>query len=435
MCAACDENARNEAMMLIEKILQRENMLEAHRRVAQNGGAPGVDGMTVEELWPYCQMHWLRIREEILSGRYKPQAVRKVEIPKPGGGGKRMLGIPSVLDRLIQQAICQVLTPIFDPAFSESSFGFRPGLSAHDAVLLARKYVADGYRWVVDLDLEKFFDRVNHDVLMARVARRVGDKRTLLLIRRFLQAGIMEGGVISARMEGTPQGGPLSPLLSNILLDDFDKELERRGHRFVRYADDSNTYVRSEEAGLRVMESLVRFLETKLRLKVNRSKSAVARPWKRKFLGYSVTSQRKPRLKIAPESVQRLKAKLRPIFRRARGAAINRSAKDLGPKLRGWINYYRLTQVTGPLEELDAWLRRKFRVAIWRHWKTPRTRFHKLVDRGVNRNKAARAAWGRDGPWGSAAGSAMNFAVPNSALQSIGLLSLVDLHRRLASSS
>jgi RNA-directed DNA polymerase len=421
-------------MMLIDEVLQRENMLEAYRRVVRNKGAPGVDGMTVDELWGHCQLHWPRIQEEIRNGTYRPQPVRKVEIPKPGGG-IRMLGIPAVLDRLIQQALSQVLTPIFEPIFSDDSYGFRPGRSTHDAVLRAREHIASGHRWVVDLDLEKFFDRVNHDVLMSRIARRVADKRVLLLIRRYLQAGIMVDGVAPPRVEGTPQGGPLSPLLSNILLDDLDKELERRGHRFVRYADDTNVYVRTEMAGERVMDSLTTFLEKKLRLKVNRAKSAVARPWRRKFLGYTVTSHRSGRLKIANESIKRFKANLQPLFRRARGNSLQTTAQTLAPKLRGWIAYYRLAQVKGPIEQLDTWLRRKFRMVIWRHWKTPRTRFQQLQARGVNRSKAARAAWGRDGPWASSAGSAINVAISNRTLRDIGLPSLVDLHQRFASFS
>src|SRR5512139_1842524 len=289
--------------MLLEEVLRRENMLRALRRVRSNKGAPGVDGMTIEELVPYLKREWPRIREELLKGTYQPVPVRQVEIPKPNGKGKRPLGIPTVLDRMIQQAILEVLTPIFDPHFSDSSYGYRPGRSSQDAVKAAQRYAESGCRFVVDLDLEKFFDRVNHDVLMARVARRVKDRRILRLLRRYLETGVMVGGVIQEREEGTPQGGPLSPFLSNILLDDLDKELERRGHRFCRYADDCNIYVRSRKAGERVMESISRFLERRLRLKVNREKSAVDRPWKRDFLGYTMTWHRQPRLKVSPDSI------------------------------------------------------------------------------------------------------------------------------------
>src|SRR5688572_749555 len=284
--AARGENVGEGTEALLEKALERNNVLAAYQRVVANGGAPGIDGMTVDDLMTFCQKHWARIREELLGGSYKPQPVRRVDIPKPGGG-QRTLGIPTVLDRMIQQALLQVLQPILDSTFSESSYGYRPGRSAQQAVRRAREHVTAGYRWVVDLDLEKFFDRVNHDVLMARVAKRVRDKKVLLLIRRYLQAGLMEGGLVSPRTEGTPQGGPLSPLLSNVLLDELDKELERREHRFVRYADDCNVYVQSKAAGERVMASLEQFLDKKLRLKVNRSKSAVDRPWRRKLLGYS----------------------------------------------------------------------------------------------------------------------------------------------------
>jgi len=287
-CAEPADVIADEASLLMEQVVCRENMLAAYRRVVRNKGAAGVDGVTVYELLGFCQSHWEGVREQLLSGTYRPRPVRRVDIPKPGGKGVRMLGIPTVLDRLIQQALLQVLTPIFDPTFSEHSFGFRPGRSAHQAVRSARSHIAQGYRWVVDMDLEKFFDRVNHDVLMARVARRVKDRRVIVLIYRYLRAGMMDGGIVSPRVQGTPQGGPLSPLLSNILLDDLDKELERRGHRFVRYADDCNVYVRSRRAGERVLRRLERYLRDRLRLTINRAKSAVARPWKRKFLGYGV---------------------------------------------------------------------------------------------------------------------------------------------------
>jgi len=418
--------------MLMEKVVGRATMLAAFDRVWRNGGAPGVDGMTVGALWEYCQEHWTRIRAELLGGTYVPQPVRRVDIPKPGGKGLRTLGIPTVLDRMIQQALAQALTPLFDPTFSDASFGFRPGRGTHDAVRRAREYMASGHRWVVDMDLEKFFDRVNHDVLMARVARRVKDKRVLLLIRRFLQAGMMEGGLVSPRTQGTPQGGPLSPLLSNILLDELDKELERRGHRFVRYADDCNVYVRSRRAGERVLASLERFLMDRLRLRVNRAKSAVDRPWRRRFLGYSVTWHKPPRLKVSPESVRRLKAKLRPLFRRGRGRALGPVIRELSRVLRGWVSYYRLAEVKGLFEELDGWIRRKLRRILWKQWKRPRTRLRELVARGLDRERAAASAYNGRGPWWNAGASHMNQAVPTRVLRALGLVSLRDEHHRLA---
>lgn len=423
----------DSAAMLMEQVVQRENLLAAYERVRANKGAPGVDGLTVDDLADFCRGHWRRIREQLLSGRYVPQPVRKVEIPKPDGKGVRMLGIPTVLDRLIQQALLQVLNPIFDPGFSDGSFGFRRGRSTHDAVVRARQHMAAGHRWVVDMDLEKFFDRVNHDILMSRVARKVKDKRVLLLIRRYLQAGIMEGGVVSPRMEGTPQGGPLSPLLSNILLDDLDKELERRGHRFVRYADDCNVYVRSQTAGERVLSSLEKFLSERLRLKVNREKSAVARPWARKFLGYSVTVHREPKLKVSEQSVKRLKGKLRPLLRAGRGRSLARVCRDLGPVLRGWVAYYRLSEVKAAFEALDEWLRRKLRCIVWRQWRRARTCLKELRRAGLDQARAAASAYNGHGPWWNAGASHMNQALPTRKLREAGLLSLLEEHRRLAS--
>lgn len=432
---AHQDQAGDGAQLLMERVLRRENILAAHRRVVKNGGAPGIDGMTVENLMPHCREHWTRIRKELLDGSYMPQPVRKVEIPKPDGHGTRMLGIPTTLDRLIQQAVLQILQPIFDPTFSDGSFGFRPGRSTHGAVVRAREHIAAGYRWCVDLDLAKFFDRVNHDILMARVARRVKDKRVLLLIRRYLQAGIMEGGLVSPRTEGTPQGGPLSPLLSNVLLDELDKELERRGHRFARYADDANVYVRSKAAGERVMASLEKFLTERLRLTINREKSAVARPWERKFLGYSVTVHREPRLKVSPKSALRLKGKLRPILRRGRGRNLGGVIKELNPVLRGWVAYYRLATVKVSFEDLDQWVRRKLRCILWRQWKRPKTRFKELRKRGLDAARAKASAGNGRGPWWNAGASHMNAAIKNADLRRMGLVSLLDEHARLARSS
>jgi len=429
--ATKDNSGAGAVEQLLEAVVERKNMWLALKQVERNRGAAGVDNMTVAQLRIYLREHWLRIKEELLAGSYQPQPVLKVEIPKPGGKGMRMLGIPTVVDRLLQQALHQVLSPLFESRFSESSYGFRPQRSAHQALLKARQYVREGRRWVVDIDLEKFFDRVNHDVLMSRLARRIKDKRVLRLIRRYLQAGMMSNGLTTARREGTPQGGPLSPLLSNILLDELDKELERRGHQFCRYADDCNVYVRSRSAGGRVLKSLTIFLERQLRLKVNAEKSAVARPWERKFLGYSFTSQRESRLKVARESVQRLKEKLREIFRRGRGRNLNRIIEEeLTPLLRGWMNYFRLAEVKGILEELDSWIRRKLRGLIWRRWKRPFTRAKKLMQRGLPKGQALKSAMNGRGPWWNAGAAHMNAAFPKSYFDRCGLLSLLEQRRR-----
>jgi len=425
------ENSGAEAEQLLAAVVERKNMWLALKQVERNSGAAGVDNMTVGQLRSYLREHWPRIKEELLAGSYQPQPVLKVEIPKPGGKGMRMLGIPTVVDRLLQQALHQILSPLFEPYFSESSYGFRPQRSAQQAVLKARQYVREGRRWVVDIDLEKFFDRVNHDILMSRLARRIKDKRVLRLIRRYLQAGMMSNGLTTVRREGTPQGGPLSPLLSNILLDELDKELERRGHTFCRYADDCNVYVQSRSAGERVLKSLTAFLERRLRLKVNAQKSAVARPWERKFLGYSFTVQREARLKVAASSVQRLKEKLREIFRRGRGRNLNRLIEEeLTPLLRGWMNYFRLAEVKGIFEELDSWIRRKLRGLIWRKWKRPFTRAKKLMQRGLEKAKALKSAMNGRGPWWNAGAAHMHAAFPKSYFDRCGLLSLLEQRRR-----
>lgn len=411
---------------IIERMVEPANMREALRRVRRNGGAAGVDGMTVNELTSHLQQHWPKIKGKLLSGTYVPQQVRRVEIPKPGGKGVRLLGIPTVTDRLIQQALHQVLLPVFDPDFSDYSYGFRPGRSAHKAVLAARDYVAEGRRWVVDMDLEKFFDRVNHDVLMSRVARKVQDRAVLRLIRRYLTAGILCGGVVEVPRQGTPQGGPLSPLLSNILLDDLDKELERRGHAFCRYADDCNIYVHSRRAGERLLASLERYLEEKLRLTVNRTKSAVDRPWNRSFLGYSMTSHKQPRLRVGKEAVRRLKGKVKMETRRGRGRSLATTLARLRPILRGWFNYFRLAEVKNVFEELDGWLRRRLRCILWKQWKRGRTRARKLRAQGLDAETVRRSSTNGRGAWWNAGAQHMHLAFPKRYFDRLGLFSFVD---------
>jgi RNA-directed DNA polymerase len=382
--------------------------------------------MTVDELPGHLKQHWPRIKEKLLLGTYVPQQVRRVEIPKPSGKGVRLLGIPTVTDRLIQQALHQVLLPVFDPDFSDHSYGFRPGRSAHQAVQAARSYVAEGRRWVVDMDLEKFFDRVNHDVLMSRVARKVDDRGALRLIRRYLTAGILCGGVVEVPRQGTPQGGPLSPLLSNILLDDLDKELERRGHAFCRYADDCNIYVHSRRAGERLLASLERYLEEKLRLTVNQAKSAVDRPWNRSFLGYSMTAHKRPRLRVGKQAVRRLKGKVKLETRRGRGQRLAATIARLRSMLRGWFNYFRLAEVKNVFEELDGWLRRRLRCILWKQWKRGRTRARKLRARGLDAETARRSSVNGRGAWWNAGAQHMNLAFPKRYFDRLGLFSFVD---------
>lgn len=417
--------------MLIEQVVHRDNLMRAYQKVVHNKGAPGTDGIRCDQLMDYCRQHWNRIRLEILSGRYCPQPVRRVDIPKPDGKGTRMLGIPCVIDKLIQQALLQVLQPMFEPLFSPYSFGFRPKKSAHQAVTQARDYVTAGYRYVVDIDLEKFFDRVNHDILMARVARIVKDKLVLRLIRRYLESGILADGTVTARAEGTPQGGPLSPLLSNVLLTDLDEELTRRGLRFCRYADDCNIYVGSRAAGERVLSSVRHFLETKLKLKVNTEKSAVAHPWERKFLGYSMTNHEQPKLRVAPQSVAGLRQKLHPYFRHARGTTITATTRRLSRIIRGWAAYFKLSEVMWGITETDKWLRRHLRTIIWRHWKLPKTRIKELIRRGIRRDQAIGVCYNRRGPWFSAALPQMQMAINNLELRKLGHVSLSESINRL----
>ena len=416
---------------LWEQIFQRRNLFAALARVEANGGAPGVDGLTVEALRPYLKAHWLEIRAALDAERYRPQPVRRVEIPKPDGG-VRLLGIPTVVDRLVQQAIAQVLTPLFDPQFSEHSYGFRPKRSAQQAIEAAQAYLGEGYDWVVDIDLEKFFDRVNHDALMARVGRVVTDRRVKRLIHLYLISGVMVEGVVMASEEGTPQGGPLSPLLSNIMLDDLDKELERRGHRFVRYADDCNIYVQSARAGERVMKSVKHFIEEKLKLKVNERKSAVARATKRKFLGYSFLKRNGEILRrVAERSLERVKDKVRRMTRRTSAEPMSAILERINRLVRGWIGYYRLADTPSVFKELDEWLRHRLRQLLWKRWKRPKTRYRELVARGVPPSSAREAAGSGKGCWRLSASPPVHQALNNAYWRAQGLVSFSDRYQQL----
>jgi RNA-directed DNA polymerase len=425
---------RTEPMMvdLMDQVVNRENLIRALKRVRANKGSPGIDGMTVDVLTDYLREHWPRFREDLLRGDYRPQPVREVPIPKPGGGTRR-LGIPTVLDRFIQQAILQVLDPIFDPTFSIHSYGFRPHRRAHQAVIQAKRYVSEGYEWVVDMDLEKFFDRVNHDILMGRLAKRIGDKRVLRVIRGYLQAGIMVSGVVQERWEGTPQGGPLSPLLSNILLDELDKELERRGQRFCRYADDANIYVKSKRAGERVFESIERFLLKRLKLRVNHAKSAVARYHERGFLGFSFTSGKNLKIKLADKSLSNFKGRIRAITRRSRGISFAQVMEELCIYIRGWIGYFRLIETLTILKDLDSWIRRRLRCFMVKMWiNNCHTRYRNLVKMGVNGFQACAAAASRKGPWALSNMKPLKIAMPNRFFAEQGFRSLFDQHQALS---
>jgi len=413
-----------ETERLMEEVCEWENCKQALQRVKANKGSPGVDGMTVEELPDYLKQHGPEIGEQLRNGTYQPQPVRRVKIPKPDGG-VRNLGIPSALDRFIQQAVLQVLQKRWDPTFSEHSHGFRPGHSARQAVREAQQYIAEGHRWVVDLDLEKFFDQVNHDRLLAAVAERVADKRMLKLIRAFLEAGVMEDGLVSPVDEGTPQGGPLSPLLSNLVLDELDRELERRGHHFVRYADDCNIYVDSERAGQRVMESVTHFITHRLKLKVNQAKSAVARPGQRKFLGFSFTGEREPRRRIAPKAIARFKERIREQTRRTRGISLPQMVKELVTYRRGWLGYFGDCQTPSVLQRLESWLRRRLRSVVWKQGKRGRTRCKELRKRGVSTDLAAQTAGSAHGPWRIANSPALTIALPNAYFDSLELPPMV----------
>ena len=432
--AAGRMRTKAEASGLMEAVVERRNLQLAYQRVVENKGAAGVDGITVAEFKDHLKQHWPSIRAKLLAGGYVPQAVRRVDIPKPDGG-VRTLGIPTVVDRLIQQALHQVLSPIFEPTFSEASYGFRPGRNAHQALKAAQNHVAAGKRWVVDIDLEKFFDRVNHDRLMSALAEKIDDARVLKLIRRYLEAGMMQDGLVSPRTEGTPQGGPLSPLLSNMVLTELDRELERRRHAFCRYADDCNVYVSSRTAGERVLASLTEFISERLKLKVNAAKSAVDAPWRRKFLGYSLTWHREPQLRIAKPSLKRMTEKVRALLRGARGRSLSATIEQLNRLLRGWAAYFKLTSGKQALEMLDGWIRRKLRCILWRQWKRAAARARNLLRRGLTADRAWRSATNGRGPWWNAGASHMNAAFPKSWFDSLGLVSLLDTVRRLQRAS
>lgn len=416
--------------MLMEQILSRENLLTALKRVERNKGSHGVDEMPVQNLRRHVLQHWQTMKMELLEGTYKPQSVRRVEIPKPDGG-LRLLGIPTVTDRFIQQAIAQVLTSIYDPTFSANSYGFRPRRSAHDAVRRAKGYIQEGNRWVVDIDLEKFFDKVNHDKLMGTLAKRIKDKRLLKLIRNYLKSGIMINGIVTISEEGTPQGGPLSPLLSNIVLDELDKELEERGHKFVRYADDCNIYVKTKKAGNRVMSSVTSFIEGKLKLKVNLNKSAVDRPWKRKFLGFSFTNGKEPKVRIAKESVKRMKNKIREITSRKKPYSMDYRIKKLNQYLMGWCGYFALADTPTIFRNFDSWIRRRLRMCMWKDWKLPKTKVRKLIGLGVPKGKAYEWGNSRKSYWRVSKSPILHRALENSYWSSQGLKNLLSRYETL----
>ena len=414
---------------LMAQVVSHGNMQAALRRVEQNKGASGIDGMTVKQLRPHLMKAWPSLKQSLLTGTYQPRPVKRVEIPKPAGG-VRLLGIPTVIDRLIQQALLQVLTPLFDPTFSDASYGFRPGRRGHDAVRKAREYVRDGWAWVVDLDLEKFFDKVNHDILMSRVARRIEDKLILGLIRRFLNSGILLHGVVVASEEGTPQGGPLSPLLANILLDDLDKELEARGHRFVRYADDCNIYVRSRRAGERVRQSVTHFLKRRLKLTVNEGKSAVDRPWKRKFLGFSLITHER-RIRLAPQTLKKVEDKIRSFTQRSAAIGMDDRIAALNQYLGGWIGYFALVETPSIFKRLDEWVRARLRLCQWKQWKRVRTRVRELKALGLRELDVWEAAGSRKGHWRIAHSPPLHKAMGIAYWQKQGLISLAERYQML----
>lgn len=411
-----------ETERIMEEVLDLENLKDALKRVTKNGGAPGIDGMTVEELPEYLKANWQMIRKQLLEGEYKPKPVRRVEIPKPGSDQKRKLGIPSCVDRVVQQALQQILQKHWDRTFCDHSYGFRPRKSAHQAIAKAQEYIEQGYRYVVDFDLASFFDRINHDVLMGLVSKRIKDRRVIKLIRSFLNAGVMEGGLVKPTEEGAPQGGPLSPILSNLMLHELDRELEKRAHKFVRYADDSNVYVCSKRAGERVMASVTKFLEKKLRLQVNKEKSGVARHWERKFLGFSFTNNKVPKRRIAAQALARVKQRIREITCRKRGHNLEQIIKELKTYLTGWLGYFGYCQTPSVLEDLDKWMRRKLRCLIWKRWKTGKNRYTELRKFGLTSTQAAEGAGsGQHGPWHMSRTPPLNKALSIKYFESLGL--------------
>ena len=414
---------------LLEDVLERNNMLEAMYRVIRNKGSYGIDGMKTDELREHVKKTWATVKTKLLEGKYNPSPVRRVEIPKPDGG-VRSLGIPTVQDRMIQQAIAQVLSKLYEPTFSESSFGFRPNRGAKNAIKQSETYINQGYKWVIDMDLEKFFDKVNHNILMGKLEKKIKDKRLLKLIRKYLESGVLINGIKVSSEEGTPQGGPLSPLLANIMLDDVDKELEKRGHKFCRYADDCNIYVKSKRAGLRVMDSITRIIENELKLKVNKDKSAVDIVSKRKFLGFSFYFVKGvAKIRIHEKSIKRFKEKVKSITNRNRGISMDLRLLKLNDSIKGWINYFGIANAKRKLLELDKWIRRRLRACIWKQWKKIRTRYRNLVKLGIDNWKAWEYANTRKGHWKISGSPILSKSLHNKYLESIGFVSLTQTYQ------